>query len=177
LIRIPLFTVSWLVDNTQRAIANTKDYFEILDIKPEIADRPNAKPLHVARGEITFDTVRFAYDASKPVLKGITFTVKPDAKVALVGESGEGKTTVTNLLLRLYDVNAGEIIIDNQNIADVTQASLRKNIGIVFQDSSLFSSTIRENIAYANPRASEQDIVAAAKAANAHEFIEKLEKG
>ena len=177
LIRIPLFTISWLVDNTQRAIANTKDYFEILDIEPEIADKSGARPIVVSRGEVVFKDVHFAYDIDKPVLQGINFTIRPDTKVALVGESGEGKTTITNLLLRLYDVNDGQIRIDDQNIADVTQASLRKNIGIVFQDPSLFSCTIRENIAYANPKATEGEIVAAAKAANAHEFIEKLEKG
>lgn len=177
LIRMPLFTISWLVDNSQRAIANTKDYFEIMDIEPEIADKPGAKPLVVTKGQIAFDDVHFAYDTNKPVLKGTSFTIRPDSKVALVGESGEGKTTLTNLLLRLYDVSGGRILIDGQDIADVTQASLRTNIGIVFQDPSLFSGTIRENIAYANPKATDGAVVAAAKAANAHEFIEKFEKG
>lgn len=177
LIRIPIFSISFLVDSTQRAVANTKDYFDILDIEPEIADAPNADKLAVTKGEVVFDNVHFGYEPGKPVLRGITFTAAPDTKLALVGESGEGKTTLTNLLLRLYDVDSGEIRIDGQNIARVTQASLRANIGVVFQDPALFSGTIRENIAYAKPGASEQEIVAAATAANAHEFVTKFEKG
>ena len=177
MIRLPLFTISWLVDSTQRAISNTKDYFEIMDIKPEIADKPDATSLEVRKGDITFSGVHFAYGADKQVLEGVSFSAKADSKVALVGESGEGKTTLTNLLLRLYDVNGGHIYIDEQDISQVTQSSLRANIGIVFQDPALFSGTIRENIAYANPQASQEAIVAAAKAANAHEFIEKFEKG
>ncbi|HXR49439.1 MAG TPA: ABC transporter ATP-binding protein, partial [Verrucomicrobiae bacterium] len=178
LIRIPIFTISWLVDNTQRAISNTKDYFEIMDIEPEIADSPKARVLKVTRGDIAFKDVSFAYNhGDKKVLNDISFTAKADSKVALVGESGEGKTTLTNLLLRLYDVHSGTITIDGQDITAVTQASLRANIGIVFQDPALFSGTIRENISYANPKAGEAAVVAAAKAANAHEFIEKFASG
>ena len=177
LIRIPLFTISYLVDATQRAISNTKDYFEVLDTVPQVADRAGAKRLVVRNGEIQFADVQFAYDLGKPVLQGVSFTVPAGSNVALVGESGEGKTTITNLLLRLYDVTDGMITIDGQNIADVTQASLRRNIGIVFQDPALFSGTIRENIAYANPSAKEVDVLAAAHAANAHDFIMKFEKG
>ena len=176
LIRIPIFSISFLVDSTQRAVANTKDYFEVLDTVPEIADQPGAHALQVTKGAIMFEHVDFAYD-DKLVLHDINFTISPDTKIALVGESGEGKTTLTNLLLRLYDVKSGKIAIDGQDIGSVTQASLRKNIGIVFQDPALFSGTIRENISYANPRASEEEIFAAAKAANAHEFIEGFDKG
>jgi ATP-binding cassette subfamily B protein len=171
LIRIPIFTVSFLVDQTQRAVANTKDYFEAMDVEPEIADRPNADKLKVTAGEITFDHVRFGYDHTTPVLRDIDFTIPSDSKVALVGESGEGKTTLTNLLLRLYEVNDGQIRIDGQNINDVTQASLREHIGVVFQEPALFSGTIRENISYARPTATEEEVVAAAKAANADEFV------
>ncbi len=177
LIRLPIFSISWLVDSTQRAVANTKDYFDIIDIEPEIADVTGAKPLEVTKGRVQFDSVHFAYDHDKPVLRGVSFNVKPDSKVALIGESGEGKTTVTNLLLRLYELDGGKILIDGQDIAQVAQASLRANIGIVFQDSALFSGTIRENISYANPKASAAEIIAASKAANAHEFVEKFEKG
>ena len=177
LIRIPIFSISFLVDQTQRAMANTRDYFEVLDVEPEIVDHPSAAKLQIEKGEIVFDHVRFSYDADTPVLRDIDFRVAPDTKVALVGESGEGKTTLSNLLLRLYEVSDGQIRIDGQNINDVTQASLRENIGVVFQEPALFSGTVRENIAYARADASEEDIIAAAKAANAHEFIAKFEHG
>jgi len=177
LIRIPIFSISFIVDQTQRAITNTKDYFEVLDTEPEVKDRPQATALRVDRGEIAFSNVSFGYDADKPVLKDISFTIAPDSKAALVGESGEGKTTITNLLLRMYEVDGGQITIDGQPVDAVTQASLRDNIGIVFQEPALFSGTIRENISYGRPDASEKQVIAAAKSANAHEFIQKFEKG
>jgi len=176
LIRIPIFSISFIVDQTQRAIANTKDYFEVMDVEPEIADHANARTLRVDQGEIAFDHVKFGYEAAQPVLQDISFTIAADSKVALVGASGEGKTTITSLVLRLYEVNSGAILIDGQNINDVTQRSLRENIAVVFQEPALFSGTIRENIAYARPKASLEEVIAAAKAANAHEFIEKFEK-
>lgn len=175
-IRIPIFTISFLVENTQRAVADSKDYFEIMNIKPEIADKPNAKALKVPKGAVELDHVSFAYD-KKPVIKDISLSIKPDTKVALVGESGEGKTTLTNLLLRLYEPQKGVIFIDGQDIGEVTQQSLRKHIGVVFQDPALFSGTIHENIAYGNPKATQAQVVAAAKAANADEFVSKFEKG
>lgn len=176
-IRIPIFTISFLVDQTQRAVANSRDFFEVMDTVPEVANLPGAKKLRISHGEIIFDNVYFGYDSAKPVLKGVSFTAKPDTKVALVGESGQGKTTITNLLLRLYDVNKGEITIDGQNVSEVNQDSLRANIGVVFQEPALFSGTIAENIGYANPKASQKEIEQAASAANAHDFIQKLEKG
>ncbi|MEI6481176.1 MAG: ABC transporter ATP-binding protein [Candidatus Saccharibacteria bacterium] len=175
-IRIPIFTISFLVENTQRAIADSKDYFDIIALKPDIEDTASAKQLVVRKGNIVFTDMSFAY-GDKKVLKNINVTVKPDSKVALVGESGEGKTTLTNLLLRLYEPQSGTITIDGQDISQVTQQSLRENIGVVFQDPALFSGTIRENISYGNSSASIDKITQAAKSANAHEFIEKLEKG
>lgn len=177
LIRIPIFSISFLVDRTQRAIANSKDYFEVMQQQPEIRDKAGALELEVSRGAIHFDHVSFSYDNSQAVLKDITLGIKPDTKIALVGESGEGKTTLTNLLLRLYEPEKGSITIDSQDINFVTQRSLRENIGVVFQDPALFSGTIRENIAYARPSATDKQIIAAAKAANADEFVAKLEKG
>jgi ATP-binding cassette subfamily B protein len=176
-IRIPIFTISFLVDRTQRAVGDSKDYFEIMSIKPQIADKPGAPDLEVKKGEIVFDKVSFSYEQKQPVIKDISFAIEPDTKIALVGESGEGKTTLTNLLLRLYEPEKGVISIDEQDINNVTQKSLRDNIGVVFQDPALFSGTIRENIAYARPGASDKEIIAAAKAANAHEFIEKFDEG
>ncbi len=176
-IRIPIFTISFLVENTQRAIADSRDYYEIMSIKPQIADHVGARELAVREGEINFQQVDFGYSDDSAVLKAVDFRIAPNTKVALVGESGEGKTTITNLLLRLYEVKGGVVEIDGQNINDVTQASLRANIGVVFQEPALFSGTIRENIAYATPEASHEQVVVAAKAANANEFVDKLAKG
>lgn len=176
LVRFPIFSISFLVDQTQRAIANTKDYFAVMDIEPQVADQPRASRLQIDKGLVEFKEVHFAYD-TVPVLQGLSLSLEPNTKVALVGESGEGKTTITSLLLRLYDIQAGTITIDGQDVHAVTQSSLRANIGVVFQDPALFSGTIRENIGYANPDATDDAIEAAAKAANAHEFITKLEKG
>ncbi len=175
-IRIPIFTISFLVENTQRAVADSKDYFEIMSLTPDIEDDKNAASLIVNSGKIDFKDVTFAYDKKK-VLSGLSFTVEPDTKVALVGESGEGKTTITNLLMRLYKPLDGVIAIDDQDISKVTQSSLRENIAVVFQDPALFSGTIKENIAYSMQSADMSQIEKAAKAANAHEFISQLEKG
>lgn len=175
-IRIPIFTITFLVENTQRAISDSKDYFSVMELKPQITDAKNAQVLTAQQGKINFNNVTFSYD-KKQVIKGVSFEALPDKKLALVGESGEGKTTLTNLLIRLYEPDSGSITIDDQNIAEITQQSLRENIGVVFQDPALFSGTIFENISYANPKASDKEVHAAAKAANAHEFIAKLEKG
>lgn len=177
LIRIPLFSISFLVDRTQRAIANSRDYFAVIDEQPEIADADDAVDLEVTDGKITFKNVTFAYPNGGTVLKKMNFVIPAHAKVALVGESGQGKTTITNLLLRLYKVSSGTITIDDHDISTVSQASLREQIAIVFQEPALFSGTIHENIAYARPDASMADIERAAKLANAHEFIETFEKG
>ncbi len=176
-IRIPIFSISFIVDQSQRAIANTRDFFEVMDQEPEITDHSGSGSLKLTRGEVEFQDVDFGYDANTTVLRKMSFTLPPDTKSALVGESGEGKTTITSLLLRLYEVSGGAITIDGQNINDVTQASLRDNIGVVFQEPALFSGTVRENIAYGKPKASLADIKRAAKAANADEFISKFEKG
>lgn len=177
LIRIPIFSISFLVDQTQRALANTRDYFEAMDVQPAIIDAPGAPILTVERGAVVFQDVEFAYDSNSSVLKGVTFELPDGSKTALVGESGEGKTTITSLLLRLYELNAGEILIDGQSISAVTQASLRQNVAVVFQEPALFSGTVHENIAYANPDATKSEVIAAAKAANAHQFIMKFDKG
>ena len=177
LMRIPIFSMSFIVDQTQHAISGSADYFKVMQLKPDIVDHPHAHPLAVKGGEITYHNVSFAYDGSERVLHDITFTIEPDSKVALVGESGQGKSTLTNLLLRLYEPTHGQILIDGTDIADVTQLSLRKNIAVVFQDPALFSGTVHENIAYAKPDATKKAVIAAAKAANADDFIRQLAKG
>jgi ATP-binding cassette subfamily B protein len=177
LMRIPIFSMSFIVDQTQKAIAGSKDYFEVMNLRPEIADKSDAKPLKATKGKIEYQHVAFGYKADELVFKDINFTVEPGAKVALVGESGEGKTTITSLLMRLYEPTNGKILIDGIDINHVTQASLREAIAVVFQDPALFSGTIRENIAYARPDATPQAIDAAAKAANADNFIAKLPDG
>ncbi len=177
LMRLPLFSMSFFVDQTQRAIAGSRDYFSVMEIQPSITDKPNATDLAVKRGGIEYKDVHFSYDQKEKVLTDITFTVQPGKKVALVGESGEGKSTITSLLLRLYEPDKGAIFVDGVDIATVTQRSLRECIAVVFQDPALFSGTIRENIAYATPDVTESQIIAAAKAANAHDFITKLNDG
>lgn len=177
LIRIPIFSISYLVDQTQRAMVNTKDYFDALDIEPSIIDETNAKDLKVSKGKVVFESVEFGYESGIPVLKDISFELQPDSKTALVGESGEGKTTITSLLLRLYELQNGSIKIDGQSISQVTQKSLRDNVAVVFQEPALFSGTIQDNIAYGRPKATSKEVIAAAKAANADEFIAKFEKG
>ncbi len=176
-IRIPIFTISFLVDRTQRAIADSKDYFEVLKVKPEVSEAIKAKPLNVNQSNIVFDSVTFAYQGGKTVIENVSFFIESGQKVALVGESGEGKTTITNLLLGLYKPQKGLIKIGYQDISEVQISSLRQQIGVVFQDPALFSGTIKENISYANPKATTKDIEKAAKAANADDFIRSFTKG
>jgi ATP-binding cassette subfamily B protein len=179
-LRMPLFNMSFIVDNFQRAIAGSIDVLAALQTKPAIADVSGAVAFGKVSGEVTFNGVSFAYGDSsldRAVLKSISFAMAPGEHVALVSESGGGKTTITNLLMRLYEVDSGTITIDGQDISTVKQASLRQNIATVFQDPALFSGTIRENIVYGKPGASDEEIQAAAKAANADEFIQKLDKG
>lgn len=176
-VRMPIFMMSYIVDQYQRAVTGSREFVEVMVTKPAIVDIPRAKSLTVPRGEIVFDAVDFSYDGEAPVLKSISFTIRPGQKLALVGKSGEGKSTISNLLMRLYEPAKGAILIDGVDIAKVTQSSLRKNIATVFQDPALFSGTIKENIAYGNPSASDEAIIKAAKAASADEFINDLKDG
>ncbi len=175
-IRIPIFTISFMVDNFQRAVTDSRDYFAIMETPPAVTDQAEARTLTVSDAAVSFSDVVFGYDKHK-VLKGVSFDLPADSKTALVGESGEGKTTITSVLLRLYDIDSGTIRIDGQDISTVSQSSLRSNVAVVFQEPALFSGTVRENIAYANPTATHQQVEAAAKAANAHEFISSFDKG
>ncbi|MEO0546470.1 MAG: ABC transporter ATP-binding protein [Pseudomonadota bacterium] len=141
----------------------------------DVVDKPDAKDLVVKNGSITFQDVRFQYDKHGTVMEQLNLSLKPGEKVGLVGRSGAGKTTLMNILLRLYDVEDGKVLIDGENIADVTQQSLRSQIAVVTQDTSLLHRSVRENIAYGRLTATEDEIIAAAKRANAHEFILGLE--
>jgi ATP-binding cassette subfamily B multidrug efflux pump len=145
-----------------------------------ISDAPDAKPLQVTHGEIKFDTVNFNYgrdvqDDHQALLENLQLSIKPGEKVGLVGRSGAGKSTIVNLLLRFYEVESGSILIDGQNVSHVTQNSLRENIGMVTQDTSLLHRSVRDNILYGRPDATEAEMISAAKRAEAHDFILSLQ--
>lgn len=175
--QFPLFAISFVVDQIQRAKAGTREFFEVMDTEPSIADSPSAPQLQVTEGRIVFNDVHFTYDNGEKVLNGLTFVIEPGTRVALVGESGEGKTTISNLLLRFYTLSSGTISIDGTDISTVQQTSLRDKIGVVFQEPALFSGTIRENIAYGMPGATDAEIEEAAKIANASGFISQFHDG
>ncbi len=176
--QFPLFGASFMIEGIQRAQADSRDYFEVMDTKPAITDVDGAKALKVTGGEVRFDGVTFAYHRGGTVLRDVSFTIPAHSKVALVGESGEGKSTIANLIVRFYETQKGSISIDGTSIATVTQESLRRQVGIVFQDPSLFSGTIEENITYGlGRRYTQAELEKAAKMANAADFIKKLPDG
>lgn len=151
--------------------------FEIMDIDPEIEDGPLAVDMPPIKGEVVFNDVSFEYEEEQPVLKNIDFSVKAGETIALAGPTGEGKTTIVSLIARFYDTQSGEVLIDGYNVKDVTLESLRSQMGIMTQDTFLFSGTIKDNIRYGKLNATDEEIVKAAKAVHAHDFIIKLEKG
>jgi ATP-binding cassette subfamily B protein len=151
--------------------------FKLLEQVPEVQDRPTAPPLLLAHGEVRFDRVDFAYQADRQILRQVDFTIHPGEKVAVVGHSGAGKSTLARLLYRFYDVTGGRILIDGQDIRDVTQQSLRQAIGIVPQDTVLFNDTIYFNLLYGRPDASRAEVEQAAAMAHIHQFIESLPQG
>ncbi|MBE5875697.1 MAG: ABC transporter ATP-binding protein [Lachnospiraceae bacterium] len=161
---------SWL-ENLQQSLAGAERVTLILDTPSAIENKADAKALEQVNGEITFDNVSFHYSNQVPVLKNISFTCKPGMMVALVGPTGVGKTTITQLISRFYDPVQGQILVDGNNLKDVTLESLRQNISPVLQDTFLFNGSIAENIGYAKPEATREEIIAAAKAANIHEDI------
>ena len=162
----------------QRGITGIERFQEIMDVVPDIKDSKNAKKMEHVKGAISFDHVSFEYpDDHVPVLEDINITVRPGERIALVGPSGGGKTTMCNLLPRFYDTTSGSITIDGQDIKNVTLQSLRSNIGVVQQDVYLFSGSVYENISYGRPGATREEVMEAAKLAGAHEFITELQDG
>jgi len=179
--RQPVFSMSFLVDSSQRAIAGSRDYFTVMDelvaadVLPTLtAPAPGG---HRAPAGIEFDAVSFGYPGGEDVLSEVSFSIREGEHVAFVGESGGGKTTLVSLLLRLYEPSAGAIRIGGTATSALPLAELRADIGVVFQDSALFSGSIKENVAYATPDAALDEIVAAAKSANAHDFIARFTQG
>ena len=173
----PVTGLANLLESMQQSMAGAERVMTILDAPCEIQDRPGAKPLTDVKGEIAFDHVSFSYVEGVPVLQDVSFCAKPGQMVALVGPTGVGKTTITQLISRFYEPQTGAIRIDGQDIRDVTIESLRQNISTVMQDTFLFNGTISENISYARPEASPEEIRAAAQAANIHNEIEAMPDG
>ncbi len=163
----------------QRGMTGIERFTELMDAKVDIFDEEGAQPLTGVEGQLTFDHVSFAYpdDEKTPVLSDINLTIRPGEKIALVGPSGGGKTTLCNLIPRFYDPTAGGVLLDGQDVRGVTLKSLRENVGVVQQDVYLFSGSVYENIEYGRPGAAREDVIAAAKLAGAHDFITQLKDG
>jgi ATP-binding cassette subfamily B protein len=158
-------------------VAGLQRAFELLDEVPEVIERRQTRPLRRAGGAIEFRKVSFSYDTNHPVLKNISFSVRPGIRLGIQGSTGAGKSTLMSLLCRLYDPQAGEILLDGTDIRDYRLSDLRNQFAIMLQEPMLFSTSIAENIAYARPGADFKEIVAAARAANAHDFITRLSAG
>jgi ABC-type multidrug transport system fused ATPase/permease subunit len=174
---MPVRRLGFMINLYSRTASAGQRILEILDTESEVAEKPEAKELGKVAGQVTFDNVSFSYDKLSPVLKDVSFKVKPGQLVALLGSSGSGKSTIANLLARFYDVTNGKIMVDGTDIRDVTLASLRKNVVAAQQDVFLFSDTIKENIAYGAIDASMEQITEVAKTANLHDFIMSLPEG
>lgn len=173
----PLSFFGFIYREIKQAIIDMERMFELLGQDREVADRPAARPLQVAGAQVEFRDVHFGYDARRPILKGVSFTIPAGKTVAVVGTSGAGKSTIARLLFRFYDTDSGAILIDGQDVRDVTQASLRAAIGVVPQDTVLFNDTIHYNIGYGRPGATEAEIQAAAKLAHIHDLIMTMPDG
>jgi ATP-binding cassette subfamily B multidrug efflux pump len=173
----PLNQISNLYGTIQSAIAGAERVFEVIDQVPELQDAPDAQPLAQVRGDVVFDDVCFGYEEGVPVLKRVSLHARPGQTIALVGPTGAGKTTIVNLLTRFYDIDSGSVHIDRVDIRRIKMDDLRRTLGIVLQDTFLFSDTVMENIRYGRLDASDEEVVAAAKLANADQFIHRLPEG
>ncbi len=174
---MPLHFLGFVYREIKNALADMEKMFRLLDVNKEIADAPGAQPLKLEHAAVRFENVRFSYDPAREILHDVSFDIPSGHTVAVVGASGAGKSTLSRLLFRFYDVNAGSISIDGQDIRAVTQTSLRAAIGIVPQDTVLFNDTIYYNIAYGRPGATRDEVIAAAQSAHIHTFIESLPQG
>lgn len=173
----PLMNLSNFYNQLITNITGAERIFEILDTEPEISDNDKVIELPEINGDVTFSNVTFEYDKDTQVLNDVSFNIKAGQSIALVGPTGAGKTTIVNLISRFYDVTEGDIFIDNYNIKDVSIESLRRQMGVMTQDNFLFSGTVKDNLRYGKLDATDDEIIEAAKAVNAHDFIMKLEKG
>jgi ATP-binding cassette, subfamily B, multidrug efflux pump len=173
----PLRQLAELYNSVQSALAGAERIFEVVDTKPEITDKPDAKPIGEIQGDVKFENVSFSYIPGVPVLKNMSFHAQPGQIIALVGPTGAGKTTMINVLGRFYDIQEGSIKVDGIDIRETTRWSLRKQLGTVLQDNFLFADTVMENIRYGNPAATDEDCITAAKLANADQWITRLPKG
>ena len=173
----PVMNLTMQYGSLQRAMASGSRIFELMDVEPEVMDRPGSRTTVAATGDVRFEGVDFHYVEGDPILRDISFHVPAGHKVALVGPTGAGKTTLLSLLMRFYDVTKGRVLLDGVDIRDITLDSLSRQISIVPQEPYLFSGTVRENIRYNRVEATDEEVVRAAKAVGAHDFIENLEKG
>jgi len=173
----PIMNLSNFYNQIITNLSGAERIFDILDTKPDIADSEFVKELPEIKGEVVFDHVSFSYDEETKVLNDVSFHISPGETIALVGPTGAGKTTIVNLISRFYDIQEGTLTLDGHNVKEVSIESLRRQMGIMTQDNFLFSGTIKDNIRYGKLDATDEEIIAAAKAVNAHEFIMKLEKG
>ncbi|WP_459481684.1 ABC transporter ATP-binding protein [Clostridium saccharoperbutylacetonicum] len=174
---MPLNSIAGMFNTIQSALAGAERVFEILDSEEEPADLENAIEIIEPKGKVVFDNVCFSYDESRTILKDVSFKIEAGETVALVGETGAGKTTIVNLLTRFYDAESGQILIDNESIKNIKRNSLRKCFSVVLQDTCFFTGTIMDNIRYSQINATDEQVIAAAKIARAHDFIDKLPKG
>lgn len=175
--RIPLFAMSFILTQVQTAEAGSKEYFEVLELTSTENYRKQVPFKKIVNPVITFNNVSFTYDKNQPVLKNVSFTLNKGESVALVGHSGAGKSTIVNLILKFYPPTNGDIILNGKSYQKYDYHLIRQNIALVFQENELFSSTIKENVAYGNPKASEKEIIQALKQANAWDFVKKLPQG